>query len=232
MTRSPAALALALVLSACAEARPRLAPEVTAAADGWPVTGANPRRWDAPLAFGPYRTGAVADGGTRGWSFEILGLGGLAKSTRPYALRLEGPRGGLDAECHERTHEAIAPFGVRVDASGSRGDAALACAFRSAEDAAWALAIRATGRPVPAWAGELRSAAGRVYAIESSHALAGSPVPLGTPAAWRLAADGATPAVVEVLNAGRVWVPRDARDPDALAAAAAALLLFELPAGD
>lgn len=235
---APAALAALCCLSAagCAPARMRVDPAVASATEAWAVTGANPRRWNAPVAFGPYRSGPVHDAGTIGWSFELLGVGGIAKSRRPYAWTLDGPGGAIEAECHERAFEAwaAAAGGVRVDAQGAAGAPALACAFRpgaGAGGAAWTLSVRAAGGVAGGWVGELRGGGAEAYAVRSTHALEGSPLPLGTPAGWRFERAGAAVALVEVVNAGRVWLPRgDAAPP--LAAASVALLLFQAPAAD
>lgn len=216
------------VLAGCASARMRVDPALSSAED-WAVTGANPRRWDAPLAVGPYRTGAVRDPGTIGWSVQLQSLG-VASAHHPYAWSLAGPAGIVDAECHERGFEAFHASGVAYDVRGARGEPVLACAFRAGARA-WTLALRATGAAVPGFAGELRDEAGTAYAIRSVHALEGSPVPLGAPAGYEVERDGAKVALVEVLGRGRVLLARGAADADALASASVALLLFR-PPGD
>jgi hypothetical protein len=225
--RFRAAVLLALA-SACAPARMKVEPGLAAGAADWAVSGANPRAWNAPLSVGPYRTARVRDSGTLGWSFEILGIGGLAKSTRVLGFALDGPGGALDAECHERTFEAIAVGGVRYDRIGSQGKPLLGCAFRpQGGGPAHTLVLRATGRPDPAFVGELRDGAGRVtYEIASRHALQGSSLPLGTPAGYLLSRGGVAAGAIETLDVGRVLAPRDAPEEAAIAASAAALLLF------
>lgn len=218
-----AALALS---TACASARARVDPALAASSDEWSVTGANPRRWDAPLAVGPYRTGAVRDAGTIGWSLRIQSLG-VESTHRPYAFAVSGPGGPVDAECHERAFLASAS-GVQLDVRGARGAPVLACAFRSRERT-WTLSLRATGAALPAYAGELRDEAGLSYAIRSVHVLEGSPLPLGSPAGYEVEGNGAKVAHVEIVGPGRVLVARGAADASALASASAALLLFQSP---
>jgi hypothetical protein len=222
------AAAGSLVLhTGCASARMRVDPALAASAEEWSVTGANPRRWDAPLAVGPYRTGAVRDAGTIGWSVQIQGLG-VESAHRPYAFAVSGPGGPVDAECHERAFQAVHASGVQYDMRGARGEPVLACAFRSAART-WTLSLRATGAAQPAYAGELLDDAGLAYAIRSVHAMQGSPVPLGSPAGYELEGNGAKVAVVEILGPGRVLVARGTSDAGALASASAALLLFQPP---
>jgi hypothetical protein len=221
-------LVLALV-SGCATARMKLDPALTAASEEWPVSGANPRSWDAPLAVGPYRTAAVRDAGRIGWSVQSLSVG-VSSTHRPYAWVLAGPGRTVEAECHERGFEAFTASGYAIDAQGASGRPVLACAFRGAGEgtpAAWTLTLRATGKATSAFAGELRDeAGGATYTVRASHALEGSPLPLGTPAGYAVEREGATVLVVETLGAGRVWIRTAAADGDALAAASVALLLF------
>lgn len=227
MARLTASLLAVALASGCAAARMQVDPALASSAEVWRVSGANPRRWNAPLSVGPYRTGPVRDGGTLGWSVQILNLG-VSSTHRPYAWALAGPGGALDAECHERGFEAWTTGGLAVDVHGSAGKPVLACAFRGAgEGAAWTLALRATGKASPAYAGELRhEATGAVYGIRASHALEGSPLPLGTPAGYAVERGGAPVLTVETLGAGRVWARPAPGDAAALAATSVALLLF------
>jgi hypothetical protein len=216
-----------ILATACASARVRVDPALADSSDEWTVAGANPRRWDAPLAVGPYRTGAVRDSGTLGWSVQIQSLG-IEKTHRPYAFAVSGPGGFVDAECHERTFQAFHASGMQYDVRGARGEPVLSCAFRS-DHRTWTLSLRATGAAQPAYAGELRDEAGLSYAVRSVHGLEGSPVALGSPAGYEVERSGAKVALVEVLGPGRVLVARGTADGGAFASAAAALLLFQPP---
>lgn len=227
MSRSLAVGAVALVLSSvftgCATARVRVDPALSAAAP-LPVTGANPRRWGAPVRFGPHATGPVSGDTTFGWSLTVLAGAGVGGKSRPYAWTSHGPAGAVVAECHDRELEVFAGS-LAIDVKGATGQPRLACAFRpQAGGAPWTLTVRATGRPDPAYRGELGDGAS-AYAVRSVHALEGTPIPLGTPAGWALERDGRVVAMVETMNAGRVWLP-GGQDDGALAAAATALLLF------
>jgi len=230
------ALALALSLSGagCASAAMKLAgPLAEEGAAVYPVTGANPRVWGAPLGIGPWKTVWVDDGATRGWSFEVLGLGGKAAKKRPFALRLEGPAGAVDVECLQQEMQVLAPFGVVIDLDKVKGRPVLACGLRPQGSRqgdwanAWTLVLRASNGLVTSYEGELRNSRGVSFDIRSSHALDGGKVPVGTPAGYTFERGGTPAAAVEVLNAGRVVVARREPDAVALAGASAALLLFE-----
>ena len=199
----------------------------------YPVTGATPRTWGAPLAIGPWRTTWIDDGTTRGWSFEVLGLGGKAARKKPFGLRLEGPAGAIEVECLQQEMQVLAPFGVTLDLDRLNGRPVLACGLRPQGSRpgdwanAWTLVLRATDGLVTSYEGELRNARGVSFAVRSSHALTGSKVPTGMPVAYHFDR-GVTPAAaVEVLNEGRVVLARGEREAVALAGASAALLLFE-----
>lgn len=243
----------ALAPARAAEARMAVDTALAAAGAPLPVTGANPRRWDRPIAFGPYRTGAVRDGGTLGWSVELLNLG-AAGAKRPYAFSLATPAGPVDVECHQKGLEGWhQPSGVTVDLRAAMGKPALVCAFRpaaggaagatggaaggAAGGGAWVLELAAAKKLAGGFVGVLRPAdetAGGSLTIRSVHALEKSPIPLGSPAGYALERDGRALAAVEVINAGRAWLPGSSATatvpaPAALPAALAALLLFQPP---
>jgi hypothetical protein len=224
---------LALAAAGCA-ARMKLDPALAEATEGYPVTGANPRVWGTPVAFGPWRASAVKEGAGVGWSFEVLGLGRAVGSRRPWALRLEGAAGALELECLQQQLVAVAPFGVTLVPIDDPNRPVLACGLRplGAADggAAWTLALRTTGRPAPAFEGELRNERGVLFTVRSVHALrGGGGLPLGRPAGYTFERNGAQAAAVEIIDAGRVLIPLRETDAMVLAAASAALLLFQPP---
>ena len=232
-----ALLALVLPHARGAEARVAIDPALAAATEPLSVQGANPRRWDKPVAFGPYRTGVVRDRGTIGWSVQVLRLG-ASGSKRPYAFTLEAPTGTVDAECHEKGLEAWhEPSGVSVDLRAAAGKPALVCAFRPTGEGGgtgtWVLELAAARKITGGFVGALRPtdpSAGGSLTVRSLHGLEGTPIPLGSPAGYVLERDGRPVAAVEAINAGRVWVPSAAEaDPGAIPAALAALLLFQPP---
>jgi hypothetical protein len=225
-----AILALGLAGGGCA-AHMKVATSLEEGAEGWAVSGASPRSWGTPVAFGPWRAQPVT-GGVRGWSFDVLGIDAKAAATaRPQDLRVEGPAGGMEVECLPQTLQAVAPFGVAVDLEAVGGTLALACAFRPSGStgwaAAWTLLLRATGQPTQAYEGQLRDARGVTFTVRSIHQLDGGKLQPGRPVGYALDREGTPAAAVELLEAGRVLIPRRESEAAALSAAAVALLLFQ-----
>lgn len=229
MNRLALALPLAALaaLAGCRTARMAVDPRLAASTDAYPVSGRQSMAWTPSLAFGPWRTGPVSGGETRSWGFD-LGAYALEASHRPYAFRIDGPGGALEADCHERRRESTTLGVITVDERAARGLPILACAFRPAgapAGRAWTLDLRA--RDDGGLEGELREpGGGTAYAVRSTHALEGSPLALPAPAGFTLERGGGPAAAVETMNAGRVFLPRGAPEVAALAAASAALLLF------
>jgi hypothetical protein len=229
--RQPLALALAvlaLVSAGCAP-RMRVAASLEEGAEAWPVTAGAARGWETKLAFGPWRVSAA---GASGWSLDVLGITGKAAAAlRPKALRIEGPAGSLEAECLPQRLDAVAPFGVELDLEALGGQPRLACAFRPSGSSGWAVAwsllLRATGQPSQAFEGELRDARGVSFSIRSVHLLASGALQPGPPVGYALDRLGTQAAAVETLQAGRVLIARRESEAAALAAASAALLLFQ-----
>jgi hypothetical protein len=227
MTRT--ALAILLAATGCRTAGMAVDPRLAASSDEYAVSGRKLNGWSTPLAFGPWRTGPVSDGATRSWSLDLL-VYSFTESHRPYAFGLEGPGGVLEAECHERRHESVTLGVATVDERAAKGLPVLACAFRVAgtSDAgrAWTLALRS--RDDGGFEGELREpGGGAAYTVRSIHALEGTALGLPAPAGFTFERGGGPAAAVEVINSGRVFLPRGAPEVPALAAAAASLLLFQ-----
>ncbi|HYC87631.1 MAG TPA: hypothetical protein VEO54_00340 [Thermoanaerobaculia bacterium] len=209
-------LPILLLLAACTTARIDL-PD-----DAYAVEGANPRRWNQPLAFGPYRTAAVNEGTTRSWlaDLEVVQVG---KADQGYRLTLNG----VAVECHTR-ELVIGRAGFFVDASLGR-EPLLVCGYDRG-GARSVLALSRTGGAEPSLRGELREANGAAaYEVRSVHRNAGGSLPSSEPFGYEILRDGRRVAAVETINRGRVWIDPDAADRDTLAAAAASLLLFRDP---
>lgn len=230
------ALALALALAAlslggaCASPAVKLAgPLGEEGALAWPVSGAAPRAWGAPLAIGPWKAAWAAEGAPRGWSIEVLGVGGKAARVRPFAFRLEGPAGAVEVECLQQELKVLAPFGAVLDLEKLEGRPTLGCAVRPAGARpgdwanAWTLILRARDGMVTSYEGELRNARGVSFAVRSAHA----PGNAGPLVGYVLDRAGTPAAAVELPGAGRVTIARREPEVPALAGAAAALLLFE-----
>lgn len=207
---------LLLLLTACATA------QIDLPADAYGVEGANPRRWNQPLAFGPYRTTFVDEGTTRSWLAD-LDVVQIGKADQGYHLTLNG----VAVECHTR-EVVIGRAGFFVDASLGR-EPLLVCGYDRG-GARSVLALSRTGPAEPSLRGELREAkGGPSYEVRSLHRNAGGSLPSSEPFGYEIVRDGRRVAAVETINRGRVWIEPNAPDRDTFAAAAASLLLFDDP---
>lgn len=215
-----------LVLVACTPARVRMPATPMPGASAHDVHGHSPRDWRQPLAFGPFRTAPVVDGGTFAWTESVEGTT-LVESLRPYRFVLRAGDGpSVEVECRTQKAVLVRPrSGFELDASAFNRDTRLECALHAPGHGTWLLTLRGTrdGR----LSGELERGI-TLLQVRSLHAYEGSGITSPEPLGYAID-DGEAPAmVVETINAGRVVLaatPKD-RHP-VLAAAAAALLLFD-----
>ncbi|MEO8382186.1 MAG: hypothetical protein ABI779_21170 [Acidobacteriota bacterium] len=214
-----------LVLAACSGTAIVQTARLNVPDGAFAVEGANPRSWNAPLSFGPFRTSAVSEGTTRSWLVDT-GVLELAKSDQAYRMVLEGETGRTTIECH--TRELVAGrSGVFVQASLGQAPL-LVCGLERGEYRS-VLALTRSGKGEPSLVGELRQIGGTTYDIRSLHRAVGSVLPTGEPLGFEITRDESALAVVETANRGRVWIDKDAPNREDFAAAAAALLLFREP---
>lgn len=204
-------LPLLLLLTACTTARLDLP------AGAYDVTGSNPRRWNAPISFGQWRTEFVDEGTTRSWLAD-LGVVQLGKADQGYHLAI----GTVDVECHTREF-VIGRSGVFIDPSFG-GEPLLVCGYDYNGERS-VLTLARTGGIEPTLRGTLRDADGKSIEIKSLHRAVGAAIPSGEPFGFEIG----NVAVVETINRGRVWIDPAAEDRDTLAAVAASLLLFRDP---
>ncbi|HEY0157400.1 MAG TPA: hypothetical protein VGF28_08960 [Thermoanaerobaculia bacterium] len=205
-------LPLLFLLTACTTA------QLDLPAGAYDVTGSNPRRWNAPISFGDWRTEWVDEGTTRSWLAE-LGIVQVARADQGYHLAING----VDVECHTREF-VVGTSGVFVDPTFG-GQALLVCGYdRNGERSV--LTLSRTGQTEPTLRGTLRDADGKALEVKSLHRVPGSGWPSGVPYGFEI---GNRVAVVETVNRGRVWIDPAAEDRDTLAAVAASLLLFREP---
>lgn len=207
---------LVVLLTACTTAQIELP-------DGsYAVEGANPRRWNQPLAFGEWRTSMVNEGTTRSFLAD-LDIVKIGKADQGYRMTL----GDVAIDCHTR-EVVIGRAGFFLDANlGS--EPLLACGFDDAGRRSL-LALSRTGKIEPAFTGELRGVnGGPSFEVRSIHRVTGSSIPSGEPFGYEILSDGRRVAAIETINRGRVWIDADAPNRDTLAATAAALLLFRDP---
>ncbi len=222
MSRTAFPLALAgtfLLLVACAPAQMRVAPALSAL-EPFPVAGANPRRWNSQISFGPWKTSVAREG--LKWDFGLPLLGVAAGyGTQPYRVVLASARQPIQAECVTRS-VTLARGSVSVDpALGNLP--ALACGFTGQGDGTLRLRITATN----AEKGRLEYSDAQ-WEVSSVDRLQGSPLPSAEPLGYEITSGNRVVAAVETLNQGRVWMDPalSARDKERLAATIAVLLLY------
>lgn len=211
-------LVLVLVLlTGCATAKIELP-------DGaYDVTGANPRRWNAPLSFGEFATQSVDEGTTRSFLAD-LGIVQVGKTDQAYRFTINNVR----AECHTR-ELVIGRAGVFVDPNLGK-EPLLVCGFERPSGTRSVLALARSGRAEPSLVGELRELGGPALEVRSVHRAEGAAIASGEPFGYEIISDNYRIAAVETINRGRVWIePTVTANRDTLAAASAALLLFRDP---
>lgn len=218
-------LCAALALPACQVAQMQVAPSL-AVLDAVPVSGANPRKWNAPLAFGPWRSEVAYEGMKWDFALPLLGLT-AGYATQPY--RVVASMGGdpIQAECHARAL-TLSRRNLSVDPAFGKLPA-FACAFRGRGDGTLRLHATALGHET----GTLDYGDTR-WELSSVHRFQGSSVPSGPPLGYELTGGGRVVAAVEVINQGRVWLDPavSPRDQERLAVAIMVLLLYDPAAGD
>jgi hypothetical protein len=217
MKHALALLALSLALSACTTA------QLDLPVNAVPVTGANPRRWNAPIAFGEWRTEAVNEGTHRSFLAD-LGIIDIGKADEAYRLTING----VAVECHTRDL-VVGGAGVFVDPSLGKSPL-LVCGYRRASGTRSVLSLTRTGAVEPTLRGELRELGGPSLQVRSLHRAKGSRFPSSEPFGFEILSGDEPVAIVETINQGRVWIdPQAVANRDTLAAAAASLLLFRDP---
>lgn len=220
-TRALLLFAFSLPLLGFAKAQMEL-PAGFDSVEAHPVTGHNPRTWKRPISFGPWHTISVDDGTSKSWSLEAFGLG--AGATRhPFHLVLAGPEGAQrEVACLTRGFE-LWRGSFTVDLSGVVKPR-LACVIRTdGESPTVSMVLGQDGNKLR---GILEG--GRdTYAVASNHRFKGTRITSPEPVGFTISrVGGATALAVETLNRGRVWIAPDVASEADLAAAAAALLLF------
>jgi hypothetical protein len=218
-------LTAALALPACQVAQMQVAPELEPLV-AVPVAGANPRQWNAPLAFGPWRSEVAYEG--MKWDFALPLLGITAGySTQPYRVVASTGGSPIQAECHARA-VSLARKGLEVDPAFGKLPA-FACAFRGRGDGTLRLNTTAMGQE----AGTVDYGDTR-WALRSVHRFHGSSIPSGPPLGYEFEGGGQVIAAVETINQGRVWIDPavSPRDQERLAVAIMTLLLYDPAAGE
>jgi len=232
--------ALALALSACAPARMAVPPGLKAGSAEFPVKGRTISIFEGSFSFGPYRVVKARRGWTpsQSWSGTWRFINYKVRSARQnYEFTLLPPSGpAWDCRCTTQVDQQI------VKAMGGKygefsmetyGRAGYLCAFQPLDGSGyWQISMtRPSGQTL--YSGVL-SGPGKRFSVQGTHALAGTSIPLSDPTGYIFSLPGRPVAAVQVINEGTVWIspalPRPQRD--ALAAAAAGLLLYQELAKD
>ena len=211
---------IALALSSCQTAQIQLAPDL-AAVTPLSVQGANPRRWNAPISFGPWATTEVREGLTWDFGYRLLGID-ASFAFQPYRLAITSGNGTVQAECITRA-AALSRKDLSVDPSFGRIPA-LACGFRGDREGTLRVNTTAMNREE----GEIVFGASR-WNIRSVHKFAGSSLPSGDPIGYEILRDNRVIGTVETINRGRVWMDSSlaVEEQGRLAAIATAILLYQ-----
>lgn len=194
------------------------------------VTGANPRVWNRPIAFGPWKTATVREGLSHTWLTNVAGIN-VAQESQAYRFLLQGGDGGTRVQCHTNDFQ-IGRSGFWVDATFGT-EPVLLCGLER-HDAREVLALARTGRTEPALTGELRDADDEnadALLIRSLHRAQGARFAAVETYGYEILRAGRRVAVVETANRGRVWIDPQLEGVtrEKIAGAAAALLLFTQP---
>ena len=209
-----------LAIASCQTAQIELAPALV---DVTPmqVQGANPRRWNAPVSFGPWATTDVREGLTWNFGYRLLGID-TSFAFQPYRLAISSGDRAVQAECITRS-AVLSRKDLSVDPSFGRIPA-LACGFRGEGEGTLRLHATAMNREE----GEI-AFGGAVWQIRSVHEFAGSSIPSGDPWGYEIRSNDRVIAAVETINRGRVWIDPALREEEKarLSAIATALLLYE-----
>jgi hypothetical protein len=226
MIRLPALLtAAAIALSACQVAQMQVAPALSGLS-AVPVAGANPRRWNSQVSFGPWRTELVREGMRWDFALSLLGLK-ASYSFQPYRVVVSAGGEPLQAECITRA-ASLARRDLEVDPAFGNIPT-LACGFRGRGDGTLRLRTTAVNREE----GTI-DFGDTSWTLQSVHRFHGSSIPSGPPLGYEIMGAGQVLAAVETINQGRVWLNPavSPRDQERLAAAIMVLLLFQPAAGD
>jgi hypothetical protein len=218
-------LAIMAALPGCQVAQMQLAPALSDLA-AVPVSGANPRRWDAQVAFGPWRTGVAREGMKWDFALPLFGIR-AGYSFQPYRVVVDAGGEPVQAECITRAL-TLERKGLAMDPALGRLPA-FACGFRGRGDGSLRLRSTAMNRQE----GSI-DFGDTQWSIRSVHRFRGSAVPSGEPLGYEIEGGSHVVAAVETINQGRVWLDPavSPRDQERLAVAIMVLLLYDPAAGE
>ncbi|HSD16275.1 MAG TPA: hypothetical protein VLC71_03305 [Thermomonas sp.] len=224
---------LVLSLSACTPAQLRLPDDAPANAQSFAVSGHSPRRFNEPVRFGPYSALEMREGWTASWRIPV-GNADLERTAKPYAYTLVAlGQAPVEVQCRARALAAgTGPEDRRwsVDLTSMAGPL-LACGLHLDGHDPLPLEVAREGDRLN---GEVALPWGGHYAIRGLQHYANTPIRAGTSIGYAIEDGGATIAVVDLLNGGRVHLDAALGEEQRVyvAAAAAALLLLDPELGE
>ncbi len=225
--------ALVLSLTACTTAQMRMPEGFETRSVVYDVSGHSPRRFNEPVRFGPFSALEMREGSTFAWRVPVAAAD-VGRTSKPYAYTLVA-RDLPPVEVQCRTRAWTAGTGresrrVTVDLTALAGPL-LACGLQLEGRDPQVLEVSRTGSRLQ---GRLEAPWGRTYTVDGVNGFEGSAITAMEPTGYAITDGGATLAVVDVLNGGRVHLDR-ALDEDQrvyFAATAAALLLLDSTLGE
>jgi hypothetical protein len=222
-TRMVVLLLLSVLATACQTAQMKVATPLQTL-DALRVEGANPRRWNAPIRFGPWRTSEVDEGLTWNFGIRLLGLD-LGVGFQPYRFVLASEGQNVQAECVTRS-AVVSRKGLSVEIGRGGRIPPLACGFTGSGEGTLRMRTTLANR----MEGDIDFGQ-PLWTLRSVHEIEGARFRSGDPVGYEIRAGGRVIAAVETINRGRVWIDPslDTGDRSRIAAVSTALLLYEPP---
>ncbi len=216
----------------CTPARMAVPPDVNASgASALQVSGRQSINiFDETFAFGSYQLLTVDRGWTRSTTWGFFGLENV-NASQELSFVLQTPQGenwncGCASNVDTRSLRLFLPeqqSEMRWELAGGRS---YVCGFQAPDGKLWRLAM-ARSRSDGLLHGLLHGESFQL-AVDASNRLSGTGFSLvGEASGYTFSLGAGRMAAVEVINEGRVWLPGDERLRNPVAAAAAALLLYQ-----
>jgi len=222
---------LALMLFACKEARMAVPTELTVATQAMKVEQTRIIGWDSPFDFGPYKVSDVHRGWTSAtaWGFIVYES---YRAEQSYEYKIAN-KGGKPWQCNcannvnQQVLEGMVGGGTLTWELGA--GQSLACSLKAPDGKLWKLALAGGGHSRAIMRGVLVGPKLSIQ-VKGTDQLEGSGIPLSETTGYVFSVQGNDASgpigAVQVINNGILWLPVSP-DQDAMAAASAALLLYQ-----
>ncbi len=222
-----------LLFLACHTARMLVPGDLAKVAEEMKVEGRQRFTLKESFTFGPYNVKNVHRGWTKATTIGFFGFS-ETKAKQSFEFTLQPAEGeswqGKCATGVNREDLKIKDFlGGTLDWGISNEITFLANLLQEGAKQPWRLVMSDLGSSKkPQFKGILTDGEQK-FAVESTHRFQGSPIPSSDPIGFLISVDGEVITAVEVINKGAVWMQPSLSGAlrDALAAAAAALLLYD-----